>query len=112
MNQLHHLSAIELRDAFLKGEVTAVKIAEHFLKRIEKHDKGLGAFLSVLGPRTLLKAEALDKKRAHNQPLGKLAGVPIAIKDNMHIKGEKTSCGSNFLKNYKAPFDATAVRLL
>ncbi len=72
----------------------------------------LGAFLTVLGPRILLKAEALDKKRSHNKPLGKLAGIPIAIKDNMHIAEEITTCGSKFLKNYKAPFDATAIRLL
>ena len=111
MKRTHHLSAIELRDAFLKGEISAVTIAEHFLKRIEKHGKALGAFLNVLGPRALLKAEALDKKRAHNKPLGRLAGIPIAIKDNMHIAGETTTCGSKFLKNYKAPFDATAVRL-
>ena len=112
MNRMHYLSAIELRDAFLKGEITAQNIAQHFLKRIEKHGSALGAFLSVLGPRVLLKAEALDKKRAHGKPLGKLAGIPIAIKDNMHIAGEITTCGSKFLKNYKAPFDATAVRLL
>lgn len=112
MKPLHHLSAIELRDAFLKGELSAVQIAQSFLARIEAHNKDLGAFLSILGPRALVKAEALDKKRAHNQPLGKLAAVPIAIKDNMHIAGEITTCGSQFLTNYKAPFHATAVHLL
>jgi aspartyl-tRNA(Asn)/glutamyl-tRNA(Gln) amidotransferase subunit A len=112
MKNLHHLSAIELRDAFIKGEVSAVKIAEHFLSRIEKYNKTLGAFLSVLGTKTLLKAEQLDKKRAHNQPLGKMAAIPVAIKDNMHISEEITSCASQFLRNYKAPFSATAVRLM
>jgi aspartyl-tRNA(Asn)/glutamyl-tRNA(Gln) amidotransferase subunit A len=109
---LHILSAKELRDAFLKGEVKAVEIAHHFLKRIEAHNKELGAFLHVLGVRALEKAETLDRKRSKKEPLGRLAAVPVAIKDNMHIKGEITSCGSKFLKNYKAPFDATAVRLL
>ena len=112
MKNLHLLSAIELRDAFIKGELSAVQIAESFLSRIEQHDKKLGAFLSVLGPRALLKAEAVDKKRANNQPLGKMAAIPVAIKDNMHIAGEITTCGSNFLKNYKAPFHATAVHLM
>jgi len=112
MKPFHLCSAIELRDAFLKGEASAVQIAEHFILRIEKHNKEIGAFLSVLGPRALLKAEALDKKRAHNKPLGKMAAIPVAIKDNMHIQGEITTCGSKFLKNYKAPFEATAVRLL
>jgi Asp-tRNAAsn/Glu-tRNAGln amidotransferase A subunit and related amidases len=109
---LHHFSATQLRDSFVKGEFTAVSIAEYFLKRIERHNQQLGAFLSILGPRMLLKAEALDRKRARNKPLGRLAGVPVAIKDNMHIAEEITSCGSKFLSNYRAPFEATAVRLL
>lgn len=112
MKPLHHLTAVELRDAFIKGEITAARIVEYFLKRIDACDKELGAFLSVMGPRALLKAEALDRKRAHNQPLGKMAAIPVAIKDNMHIAGEITTCGSKFLSNYKAPFDATAIRLM
>lgn len=112
MKRLHHLSAIEIRDAFLRGELSAVQIAQSFLARIEAHDPKIKAFLSTLGPRALMKAEALDKKRAHNQPLGKMAAIPVAIKDNMHISGELTTCGSKFLKNYKAPFDATAVHLM
>lgn len=112
MKPLHRLSATELRDAFLKGEVSAVTIAETFLARIEQHDKKIGSFLSVLGPRALLKAEALDRKRSQNKLLGKMAAIPVAIKDNMHIEGETTTCGSRFLSNYKAPFSATAVHLL
>lgn len=108
----HHLTALELRDAFCKGEVSAVQIAEHFLKRIKAHNEKLGTFLSVLDVRVLLKAEALDKKRKQNLPVGRLAAIPIAIKDNMHIAQEITTCGSKFLENYKAPFSATAVRLL
>lgn len=109
---MHHFSAIELRDAFLKGDLSAVQIAHFFLKRIEAHNEKLGAFLTTLAPRVLTKAEALDRKRAHKQPLGKLAGVPIAIKDNMHIKGEMTTCASKFLTNYRAPFHATVVSRL
>jgi aspartyl-tRNA(Asn)/glutamyl-tRNA(Gln) amidotransferase subunit A len=112
MKRLHHLSALELRSAFLDGEVKAVEIADFFLKRIQKNNKPLGAFLSILESRALFKAEALDKKRAQNKPLGKMAGVPIAIKDNTHISGEITTCASHFLNNYKAPFDATVSRLL
>lgn len=112
MKNLHHLSAIELRDLFLKGDISAVQIAEYFLKRIELHNSKLDAFLTVLGTRVLLKAEVLDKKRARGQPLGKMAAIPVAIKDNMHIAEEITSCGSKFLKNYKAPFSATAIRCM
>ncbi len=109
---MHQFTATQLRDAFLKGEIKAIAIAEHFLKRVENYNPDLGAFLSVLGERMLIKADHIDRKRAHNQPVGSLAGIPIAIKDNMHIAGEITTCASKFLSNYKAPFDATAVRLL
>jgi len=112
MKSLHQMSAIELRDHFIQGNTTARSIAEHFLQRIATHDPKLKAFLSVFEPQILIKAESLDKKRAHNLPLGKMAAIPVAIKDNMHIKGEITSCGSKFLSNYKALFDATAVRLM
>lgn len=112
MKHLHLMSAVALRDAFLKGEVTAVAIAQHFLHRIGAYDPTIKAFLSVFESQALLKAETLDRKRAHNKPLGKMAAIPIAIKDNMHIKDEITTCASKFLKNYKALFDATAVRLM
>jgi aspartyl-tRNA(Asn)/glutamyl-tRNA(Gln) amidotransferase subunit A len=109
---LHHLSAKELRDAFIKGELRAEEITRFFLSRIQRHHHALGAFLNIFGERALIKAEALDRKRAQNKLFGKLAAVPIAIKDNMHIAGELTTCGSKFLQNYRAPFDATAIRLL
>lgn len=109
---IHLLSATELHRAFLEKELSAVEIASHFLKRIEQYNPTLGAFLSVLEPRALKKAQELDQKRKTGQPLGKLAAVPIAIKDNMHIEGELTTCASRFLTNYRAPFSATAIRLL
>jgi len=58
------------------------------------------------------KAEELDRKKAAGHRLGKLAAVPVAIKDNIHVEGEITSCASKFLVNYRAPFTATAVTLM
>lgn len=112
MKPLHLLSGVELRDSFLKGEVKAVEIAEHFIKRIHKHNRDLGAFLNVMETRAILKAEALDKKRSQNKPLGKMAAIPVAVKDNMHVAGEITTCASHFLVQYKAPFDSTPTRLM
>ncbi|MBA3957137.1 MAG: Asp-tRNA(Asn)/Glu-tRNA(Gln) amidotransferase subunit GatA [Parachlamydiaceae bacterium] len=109
---MHTLSAIELRDKFLKGELSAVAIVQTFLDRIEKYDGQVGAFLTVYRERALAKAKHLDEKRTAKKPLGKLAGIPIAIKDNIHVKGEISTCSSKFLTNYRAPFDSTVVRLL
>src|ERR1043165_5697199 len=108
---MHKLSAIELRNKFIKGELTAVQIVQHFLNRIEKYNKQTGAFLVVFNEKALARAKELDQKKASGQKLGKLAGIPIAIKDNIHVKGEITTCASKFLTNYRAPFDSTVVRL-
>jgi aspartyl-tRNA(Asn)/glutamyl-tRNA(Gln) amidotransferase subunit A len=105
-------SAHTLRDLFVKGEISAVEIAKSALQRISHHDAKLGCFLSVLSERALAKAKLLDEKRAHKKPLGKLAGVPMALKDNIHLMGAISTCGSKFLSNYKAVFDATVSRLL
>lgn len=109
---MHTLTAIEIRDKFLRGEVSAVSIVQAYLDRIEKYDSQIGAFLNVLKDRSLSKAKSLDEKRSAGKKVGKLAGIPIAIKDNMHVKGEISTCGSKFLTNYRAPFDSTVVRLL
>ena len=106
---LHTLSAEELHKAFVEGEYSAVAITSHFLGRIISLDKALGSFLQITCDRALAKAEELDAMRAAKMPLGPLAGVPIAVKDNIHIYGERTTCASRMLENYVAPFSATAI---
>lgn len=109
---VHHLSAVEIRNKVQKGELSAASVVKHFLNRIDTRNEELGAFLSVFHERALRKAQELDAKKKEGKTLGKLAGVPIGIKDNIHVKGEITSCSSKFLTHFKAPFDATVVRLL
>lgn len=109
---MHAFTAIEIRDKFLRGEFTAVAIVQAYLNRIEKYDDEVGAFLAVYRERALKNAQKLDAKRAGGKSMGKLAGIPVALKDNIHVKGEFTTCASRFLANYRAPFDATVTRLL
>jgi aspartyl-tRNA(Asn)/glutamyl-tRNA(Gln) amidotransferase subunit A len=109
---LHTLSAIELRDLISQGSISAVDAIQYFLERIDRLDVSLGAFLNVFHTRALEKAELIDRQRSQGKPVGKLAGVPIAIKDNIHVLGELTTCASKFLTNYRAPFEATVVELL
>lgn len=109
---MHQQTARELRTRFLKGETSAEDIVKTYLERIDALDGEIGAFLAVFHQSALAKARHLDAKRRAGEPLGKLAAVPIAIKDNIHIQGEITTCGSRFLTNYRAPFNATACRLL
>lgn len=109
---MYKLTARQLNKHFLEGSLSAEAIVSYFLKRIEAFDPQVGSFLSLYKERALEKAGRLDQKRALGKPLGRLAGVPISIKDNIHVKGEITTCASKFLANYRAVFDATAVRLL
>lgn len=109
---LHTLSAIEIRDLFITGKRSAVSIVQTFLNRIEKYDPLIGAFLEVYKETALEEARKLDHKKSQGYPVGKLAAIPIALKDNIHMKGEITTCGSKFLTNFHAPFDATVTRLL
>lgn len=109
---MHNWSATDIRGHFLEGKVTAKEIVQHFLEKIRQKNGKIGAFLSVYEERALAQAVALDQKKSERKPLGKLAGIPVAIKDNIHVKGEITTCGSKFLTNYRAPFASTVVELL
>lgn len=112
MQPIHLLSAREIRKKFLSGELTAEQIVKTFLNRIDTLDPQIGAFLAVFHQSALAAAKRLDAKKANGEPLGKLAGIPIALKDNIHFQGEISTCGSKFLTNYKAPFHATVTELL
>ena len=109
---MYKKSAIELNNLFLSKKVSALEITEYFLKRAKLFDKDLNAFITILEDRAIKRAKELDKKLKEKKPLGKLAGVPIALKDNMLLKGVLTTCGSKFLANYKALYNASVVDFL
>lgn len=105
-------SAHQFHSHFTSGSLSAEKMTAQTLERISKHNGSLNSFLSIFNERALEKARLLDKKRSNNKPLGKLAGIPIAIKDNILVKDEITTCASKFLANFRSPYDATVTRLL
>lgn len=93
------------------GETSAVEVTENILKEIE-NKKRINAFITVCGESALLTARRIDEKIAAGEKVGPLAGVPVAVKDNIAVGGEKMTCASAFLKNYVSPYDATVVRKL
>jgi aspartyl-tRNA(Asn)/glutamyl-tRNA(Gln) amidotransferase subunit A len=107
---MHTFSASELHERFVRSEISAVEIATHFLMRIQRIDQQVGAFLDIFEKDILYQARELDAKRARKEPLGKLAGIPIAVKDNMNVTGYETTCASKILKGYISPYDATVIR--
>lgn len=106
---MYRLKGYEIKERFLRGELTCENIVNYFLRRIKKFDPKIQAFITLFEEKALQKAFLLDQKRKEGKALGKLAAIPVAIKDIIHIKGEKTTCASKFLLNYKALFDATVV---
>lgn len=106
---MHNKSAIELRNSFLNGEISSVEIVTYFLERVEKLNPKTNAFIAIYKEEALEKAFMLDQKKADGKTLGKLASVPISIKDNIVMKGKITTCSSKFLQNYTSPYDATVI---
>ncbi|CDZ81026.1 Glutamyl-tRNA(Gln) amidotransferase subunit A [Candidatus Rubidus massiliensis] len=109
---MHTLTGIELKNKFINGELSALEITEYFLNRIAEYDPKITSFLAVTKEKALKKAQILDQKRKNKEKLGKMAAIPVAFKDNIHILGEISTCGSKFLQNYRAPFDSTVAHLL
>lgn len=110
--ELLDCSCVRLREMIAKGDVSCREVAEAALDSIEREDATIGSFLSVFPDRALEQAVELDAKIAAQQPVGPLAGVPIAVKDNMCTAWGTTTCGSKILQNFQAPYTATAVESL
>jgi len=109
---LHTRSLKEIRDLIASKQVSAVESTQYFLNRISKLDGQVGAFLSILSDRALKKASHIDAKVNKGERVGLFAGVPFALKDNINLKGEKTTCASKILETFVSPFDATVSRLI
>jgi len=93
------------------GEISAEQNVRGALDRIAATSH-LKAWLSVLPEYALARAGELDRKRKAGEKLGPLAGVPIAVKDNMVMSAGKTTCASRILENFQSPYDATVVERL
>lgn len=105
-------SATEIADRVRTGEESAVAVLEGYLARIEQVDSDLHAFNTVTSEQALAQAEAIDRAVANGEDPGPLAGVPVALKDNLCTRGVTTTCSSNMLKDWVPPYDATVVQRL
>jgi aspartyl-tRNA(Asn)/glutamyl-tRNA(Gln) amidotransferase subunit A len=108
---LRELTINTLRERIASREVKAVDVCRAALDRIERLS-GLNAFITVTEDSALARAEALDNAAARGDSLPPLAGVIVAIKDNMVMRGVRTTAGSRILYNYRPPYTATAVERL
>src|SRR5499427_7560440 len=112
MAELFRMSAAEIAGAVRGGEVSAAEVTDAHLARIEQVDPQVRAFLHVAADQAREAARAVDQRRAGGEPLGPLAGVPLALKDVFTTKDMPTTCGSAILNGWLPPYDATITRRL
>ncbi len=105
------ISALKYIEEIKNGNISCEDFIAKTLEQIEKYDDDIHAFLS-LNPDAIKQAQEIDKKIKTNQKLGRCFGMPISIKDNICIKGTKTTCASKVLQDFTAPYDATVVSKL
>jgi len=105
-------SAVDLIAQLNRGETSSVELTEGCLQTIATQDPNIRAFLSTNADAAIAQAKAIDEKRKAGQSVGKLAGLPIALKDNMCVTGVKTTCASRILENFVPPYDAGVVEKL
>jgi aspartyl-tRNA(Asn)/glutamyl-tRNA(Gln) amidotransferase subunit A len=106
------VTAWALAEAVRSGERTAREATEEALAEVAALDGDVRAFLTLLGEEALSQAEAVDAMVSAGRDPGPLAGVPVALKDNLCTRGISTTCGSKILEGWRPPYDATVVTTL
>ena len=107
MNELLTKSALQLADMLAAGQIISVELTRACLDRIDAIDDRVNAFITVNRKDALATAADVDARRAAGEPLHPLAGVPIAVKDNVVTRGLRTTCASKILGDWEPPYDAT-----
>lgn len=110
--ELLNYTASELKEKILKKEISSVDLTKLVIERIKSVDSKIHAYVTVTEELALKMAQNVDKKIANGEKIGELAGIPIAIKDIMCMKGILTTCSSKILNNFVPPYDATVVQKL
>src|SRR4051812_31769905 len=107
-----NLTARQIVEKIRAKEFTARAVTTAYLDRIKLLEPKVHAFNEVFGDQALKQADAVDARLAKGETVGPLMGVPVAIKDNLLIKGEHCTCSSKILQGFTATYDATVVRKL
>ena len=110
MTDILSMTAVELGKKIAAGEITSVEATKAYLNRIGEADKEIHAYITIEAEKALEAAREADRKIAAGELTGPLAGVPVAIKDNMCIDGMLTTCASKILGNFVPTYTSTAVQ--
>ncbi len=110
--EISDLTIQKAHQGLITKEFSATELNKSFLGRIEKLDKDLHSFLTVTENLALLKAKEIDALISAGREIPTLAGIPLAVKDNILVEGVKCTAGSKILEDYIAPYDATCIKRL
>lgn len=103
-------SATRLTELLQKKEISSKELTNAYFNRIEDIDQKINAYLALCKEDAIKKAEEIDDLRVKGEELSPLAGLPVAIKDNICTNGITTTCASKMLENFVPPYDATVVK--
>src|SRR5579859_2700003 len=108
----HEWTIDSVREALAAKRISARELTAEFCRRIERRNPELNAYLALSPERAYQQADYIDGLVSRGEPLPRLAGLPLAVKDVLSTKGVVTTCGSRILEGYRPAFDATAVERL
>lgn len=110
MKSICEMTAEEIGKAYREKTLTVPEVVKAFLDNIEKEDEKIKAYITVCKEEALKKADEVQAMFDAEKEMGALAGIPIAIKDNICTKGVKTTCASKMLENFIPPYDASVMK--
>lgn len=93
-------------------EISCEKVVSYYIKNIKEKEDDINAFISLQKEEALNKAKEIDEKIKKGESVGKLVGIPIAVKDNLCTNGVTTTCASKMLEDFVPPYDATVIKQL
>ncbi|MCF6155755.1 MAG: Asp-tRNA(Asn)/Glu-tRNA(Gln) amidotransferase subunit GatA [Candidatus Brocadia sp.] len=110
--RLFESTALQIKAKILSKEIHVTELVKHFVKRIKDVEPNIQAYITIHEEEALKKAAEIDKKIENAEKVGLLAGIPVAVKDNICTKNLYTTCASEILKNFIPPYDAFVVNRL
>ncbi len=102
----------EASDALETGQISSVELCQNLIRRYDDVDDNINGFLSLDASQVLEDANASDASRKNGTQLSRYDGIPIAIKDNLSVKGQTCGCASKILEGFKSPYNATVINNL